>query len=135
MADKPGAVLVTGANSGIGLVTSVMLARRGWETWGTVRSKAKAKALSDAAEEAGVADRVKPVVLDVSDDKAVVRRWGELPDFYAVVNNAGYSEMGAVEEVSGDAARKQLVQFFDAWGFADPAAVEGRKKLSSILFS
>jgi putative thioredoxin len=34
-----------------------------------------------------------------------------------------------------DAARKQLVQFFDAWGFADPAAVEGRKKLSSILFS
>jgi len=108
MADKPGAVLVTGANSGIGLVTSVMLARRGWETWGTVRSKAKAKNLTDAAEEAGVANRVKPVVLDVSDDKAVVRRWGELPDFYAVVNNAGYSEMGAVEEVSGDAARKQL---------------------------
>ena len=34
-----------------------------------------------------------------------------------------------------DGARKQLVQFFDAWGFADPAAVEGRKKLSSILFS
>jgi putative thioredoxin len=34
-----------------------------------------------------------------------------------------------------DAARKQLVQLFEAWGFADPAAVEGRKKLSSILFS
>jgi putative thioredoxin len=34
-----------------------------------------------------------------------------------------------------DAARKQLVQFFEAWGFADPAAVEGRKRLSSILFS
>jgi putative thioredoxin len=34
-----------------------------------------------------------------------------------------------------DSARKQLVQFFEAWGFADPAAVEGRKKLSSILFS
>ena len=34
-----------------------------------------------------------------------------------------------------DGARKQLVQFFDAWGFADPIAVEGRKKLSSILFS
>jgi thioredoxin-like negative regulator of GroEL len=27
------------------------------------------------------------------------------------------------------------VQLFDAWGFTDPAAVEGRKKLSSILFS
>ena len=34
-----------------------------------------------------------------------------------------------------DGARKQLVQFFDAWGFDDPAAVEGRKKLSSILFA
>jgi putative thioredoxin len=34
-----------------------------------------------------------------------------------------------------DAARKQLVQFFEAWGFNDPAAVEGRKKLSSILFA
>ncbi len=34
-----------------------------------------------------------------------------------------------------DAARKKLVQFFEAWGFADPAAVEGRRRLSSILFS
>ena len=34
-----------------------------------------------------------------------------------------------------DGARKQLVQFFEAWGFSDPAAVEGRKKLSSILFA
>jgi putative thioredoxin len=34
-----------------------------------------------------------------------------------------------------DGARKQLVQFFEAWGFADPAAAEGRKRLSSILFS
>ena len=34
-----------------------------------------------------------------------------------------------------DAARKQLVQFFEAWGFDDPVAVEGRKRLSSILFS
>jgi putative thioredoxin len=34
-----------------------------------------------------------------------------------------------------DAARKQLVQFFEAWGFKDPAAIDGRKKLSSLLFS
>jgi putative thioredoxin len=34
-----------------------------------------------------------------------------------------------------DGARKQLVQFFEAWGFSDPAAVEGRKRLSSILFA
>jgi putative thioredoxin len=34
-----------------------------------------------------------------------------------------------------DGARKQLVQFFEAWGPADEATVEGRKRLSSILFS
>ncbi|ETR77816.1 thioredoxin [Afipia sp. P52-10] len=34
-----------------------------------------------------------------------------------------------------DGARKQLVQFFEAWGGADDATVEGRKRLSSILFS
>ena len=34
-----------------------------------------------------------------------------------------------------DAARKQLVQFFEAWGGADEATVDGRKRLSTILFS
>ena len=34
-----------------------------------------------------------------------------------------------------DGARKQLVQFFEAWGPTDEATVEGRKRLSSILFS
>jgi putative thioredoxin len=34
-----------------------------------------------------------------------------------------------------DGARKQLVQLFDAWGPADEASIEGRKRLSSILFA
>src|SRR6185437_1061560 len=34
-----------------------------------------------------------------------------------------------------DGARKQLVQFFEAWGPTDAATVDGRKRLSSILFS
>jgi putative thioredoxin len=34
-----------------------------------------------------------------------------------------------------DGARKQLVQFFEAWGGTDEATVEGRKQLSTILFS
>ena len=34
-----------------------------------------------------------------------------------------------------DGARKQLVQFFEAWGATDEATVNGRKRLSSILFS
>jgi putative thioredoxin len=34
-----------------------------------------------------------------------------------------------------DGARKQLIQFFDAWGPTDEATIEGRKRLSSILFA
>jgi putative thioredoxin len=33
-----------------------------------------------------------------------------------------------------EAARQQLLQFFDAWGYKDPASVDGRRKLSSLLF-
>jgi putative thioredoxin len=34
-----------------------------------------------------------------------------------------------------DGARKQLVQLFEAWGPTDPLTVDGRKRLSSILFA
>ncbi|MDF2095744.1 thioredoxin [Aquibaculum arenosum] len=34
-----------------------------------------------------------------------------------------------------DAARKQLVKYFEAWGFKDPLAQEARRRLSSLLFA
>lgn len=34
-----------------------------------------------------------------------------------------------------DGARKQLIQFFDAWGPTDEATMDGRRRLSTILFS
>lgn len=34
-----------------------------------------------------------------------------------------------------DGARKQLLQFFDAWGPVDPATISARRKLSALLFS
>lgn len=34
-----------------------------------------------------------------------------------------------------DGGRKQLLQFFEAWGFKDPASAYGRRKLSAVLFS
>jgi putative thioredoxin len=38
-------------------------------------------------------------------------------------------------EWNEDAARKQLIQFFEAWGPKDEATLQGRRKLSAILFS
>ena len=34
-----------------------------------------------------------------------------------------------------DGARKQLLQFFEAWGFTDPVTIAARRKLSALLFS
>jgi putative thioredoxin len=34
-----------------------------------------------------------------------------------------------------EAARRQLVQLFEAWGIKDPATIDGRQRLSSLLFS
>ncbi|GGB38777.1 thioredoxin [Roseibium aquae] len=38
-------------------------------------------------------------------------------------------------EWNEDGARKQLLQFFEAWGFKDPASAYGRRRLSAVLFS
>lgn len=43
--------------------------------------------------------------------------------------------MKADREWNEDGARKQLLQFFEAWGPMDPATVSARRKLSSLLFS
>ena len=99
------AVLTTGVNSGIGLATAVRLATLGFRSIGTVRSEAKADTVMAAAKEAGV--RVETVLLDVTDALRCaevvnrVRPW-------AIVNNAGYSGVGAIEDVSDDDARHQL---------------------------
>jgi putative thioredoxin len=63
----------------------------------------------------------------------------------AVALNAAGKRAEAVDQLmeivkrdrkwNDDGARKQLVQFFEAWGATDEATVAGRKRLSSILFS
>ncbi|MBW3556213.1 MAG: SDR family NAD(P)-dependent oxidoreductase [Actinobacteria bacterium] len=98
-------VLVTGANSGVGLETSLHLARLGFHVVGTVRSEDKAAALERAATDAGVV--VHTSVLDVTDvtacERVVARHepWG-------IVNNAGYMNVGRVADVGSDEALHQL---------------------------
>src|SRR4051812_6140043 len=62
----------------------------------------------------------------------------------AVALNANDDRAGAVDALldaikrdrawNEEAARKQLLKFFEAWGFDDPAPLGGRRKLSSLLF-
>jgi putative thioredoxin len=63
----------------------------------------------------------------------------------ALALNAKGDREGALEELltiihkdrafDDDAARKQLLQLFDAWGPSDPATISGRQRLSSLLFA
>lgn len=106
MADEqPLTALVTGANSGIGLATLVELARRGVHAVGTVRSAAKARIVHAAARESGV--EVDTLILDVTNATACARVIGSVRP-HALVNNAGISNLGAVEDVSDAEARNQL---------------------------
>jgi len=96
-------VLVTGANSGIGLATVIELARKGFDAVGSVRSAAKAKDVRQAASEAGVS--VRTVLLDVTDAGAGARVIDRLRP-YGIVNNAGYPAMGAIEDVDDEEAHR-----------------------------
>src|SRR6266403_1349196 len=98
-------VLITGANSGIGLATAIELGRRGFRSVWSVRSAAKAKAVAAAAAQAGV--EVETVLLDVTDAAGSARVIDGLRP-WGLVNNAGYSATGAIEDVSDDEARLLL---------------------------
>lgn len=102
----PKSVLVTGANSGIGLVTILELAAAGYDVVGTVRSAGKAEVVQHAAGERGVV--VRTVEMDVDDEDSCREVVGGLDDLWAVVNNAGYAQSGAVEDVTDAQARAQL---------------------------
>lgn len=98
-------VLVTGANSGIGKETAFHLARLGFRVVGTARSDDKAAAIRTEAAAAGVA--VETEVLDVTDGGACERVVPALAP-WAVVNNAGYMNVGQVVDVRPDDALRQL---------------------------
>jgi NAD(P)-dependent dehydrogenase (short-subunit alcohol dehydrogenase family) len=104
-------VLVTGANSGIGLETTIELARRGYRAVGSVRSKSKARVVHQAATDAGV--DVETVRLDVTDAERCEKVLSRF-ELYGLVNNAGYALTGAIEDVSDAEAR----QLFDTMVFA-----------------
>jgi NAD(P)-dependent dehydrogenase (short-subunit alcohol dehydrogenase family) len=102
-------VVVTGANSGIGLATAVELAAHGWDVIGTVRSAAKGDVLVEAAASRDAT--VRYVVCDVADAESTEAAFAEIeamtPEgLFAVVNNAGYGFAGPLEEVGDDAARE-----------------------------
>jgi NAD(P)-dependent dehydrogenase (short-subunit alcohol dehydrogenase family) len=93
------------------LTTSIVLARAGYDVYGTARSADKVSDLESSAAEKGV--RVSGVVCDVSDEQSCERGFAEIAERtgggpWAVVNNAGTAQFGAIEDVSDEQIRAQL---------------------------
>ena len=102
--DRSGAVLITGCSSGIGRATALQLVRGDRPVYATAR---KAETLAEL-EAAGC----RTLSLDVTDDAsmqaAVDRVEADEGAVGVLVNNAGYSQSGAVEEVPIEDVRRQF---------------------------
>lgn len=102
--------VVTGSSSGIGFETSLLLAKSGFYTFATVRNANKAQALQDVSDKDKLPIQV--IELDVNDDKsvkdAIDKIMKESKRIDVVVNNAGYGQEGALEELSMDEIKAQF---------------------------
>ncbi len=105
MADSPSkAVLITGCSSGIGEATARRLAAGGWTVYASARRPESIEHLKDAG--------CRTLALDVTDEGSMRAAVAEVERAEGavgvLVNNAGYSQGGAIEQVPLEAARRQF---------------------------
>ncbi len=98
------AVLITGCSSGIGHATAEHLVGQGWTVYATAR---RPEALADLEQKG-----CRTLALDVTDEEsmraAVAKVTAEQGAVGVLVNNAGYSQSGAVESVPMEQVRPQF---------------------------
>ena len=100
-------VLVTGASSGIGQATAVLLAHQGFRVFAGARRLEKLKALEGLG-----AGRITALELDVTDEASIAAALKRVTEagaaLYGLVNNAGVSVTGPLEEVPLEDWRRQF---------------------------
>jgi NADP-dependent 3-hydroxy acid dehydrogenase YdfG len=100
----PGPVLITGCSTGIGAATASLLAERGLTVYATAR---RPETLRDLE-----AKGCRALALDVTDEDsmsaAVAQVESDEGAVWALVNNAGYSQSGALETLDLDSVRAQF---------------------------
>jgi short-subunit dehydrogenase len=126
---------VTGASRGIGRATALELAHRGYRVFALARTQCD---LDDLAREAASNGAVvEPVVLDITDDAsraAAVETIMAATDGYGIdvlINNAGYGQLGPLEEISVEKMRRQLeVNVIGLLAFTQPwlPGMRGRRR-------
>jgi NAD(P)-dependent dehydrogenase (short-subunit alcohol dehydrogenase family) len=128
--------LVTGSSSGVGLETSLALARDGYHTFASMRDIGKAGELEYVAKKENLSIDVIELDVDkeesiVSAIKKVVADGGRLD---VLVNNAGYGQFGCTEDLSVDDFRNQFeTNFFSIIRIIQEVAPIMRKQNSGII--
>jgi NAD(P)-dependent dehydrogenase (short-subunit alcohol dehydrogenase family) len=104
MREPSKAVLITGCSSGIGRAIALRLSRAGWNVYASAR---RPESISDL-EDSGC----QTLALDVTDEQSMRAAVDEIEQAEGAVgvliNNAGYSQSGAIETVPLDAVRRQF---------------------------
>ena len=102
--------VVTGSSSGIGLETSLLLARNDFYTYVTMRNLDKSKTITDLKQKEKLSLEV--LKLDVTSDEsvkeAIQRITNEQGRIDVLVNNAGYALVGPFEELSIEEFKEQF---------------------------
>lgn len=104
-----GAVVITGASSGIGRECSLYLDRRGYRVFAGVRKASDGEALAQAAS-----PRLSPLTIDVTDGRTIAEAASRVEQslrqvpFVGLVNNAGIGVGGPVEFLTVPEMHRQL---------------------------
>ena len=104
MSEPSKAVLITGCSSGIGRATALRLAGPGWKVYASARRPETISELGEAG--------CQTLALDVTDEQSMRAAVASIEQAEGAVgvliNNAGYSQSGAIETVPMDAVRRQF---------------------------
>jgi NAD(P)-dependent dehydrogenase (short-subunit alcohol dehydrogenase family) len=102
--------VVTGASSGIGLETSLLLARNGFYTYVTMRNLDKSKAITNIKQKEKLSLEVLKldVTTDESANEAIQKITHDQGRIDVLVNNAGYALVGPFEELAIEEFKEQF---------------------------
>lgn len=99
-------VLITGASSGIGKITAIMLAQNGYKVFAGIRKE------EDKISVESKNPNIQGIFLDVTDNESIKSAFLEISKFtnvlYALINNAGIAYAGAVECLPVETIQKQF---------------------------
>src|SRR6266545_3786021 len=107
--NESGAVVVTGASTGIGRATALLLDEKGYRVFAGVRKQADAESLAEEAS-----DRLTAITIDVTEDRSISAARDEVQDavgeqgLAGLVNNAGVGGGGPIEFMPLDSFRDTL---------------------------